>query len=115
MHQWVDAVLAPAITRQGRQGWNILAALEDVLARAQVAGDEHSAAAVAAVDKRARKVGERGAGSLLGAWLPGNVAMAACRCTVVLVEAMAWGVHACFRGRVDRGALFVQLSVKQAC
>ncbi len=59
-------MLAPAITRQGRQGWNILAALEDVLRRAQAAGDEHSAAAVAAVDKRARKVCTREAASLLG-------------------------------------------------
>jgi hypothetical protein len=70
VHQWVDQVLAPAVTRQGRAGWNILQALVDVKAAAQASGDAHSAAAAAAVDARVHKVGAgAGAGPALACLL----------------------------------------------
>jgi hypothetical protein len=54
---WIERALVPAIQRQGGAGWNIILALEDVKARAAVAGDAPALAAAAAVEARARLVG----------------------------------------------------------
>jgi hypothetical protein len=55
--EWVERSLVPAINRQGEGGWDIRAALAEVRARAEAAGDEASVWAADAVEARQARVG----------------------------------------------------------